>query len=117
MSANKLVKDLYKSVDAKNINYLDDVLAEHVRFRIGSNDVITGKQAVLEANRGFFASIEAMSHSIDNVWTVKGDVICNGRVDYVRLNGSNFSAPFATVLKLQENKVIDYLVYADISGL
>ena len=28
-----------------------------------------------------------------------------------------FSAPFATVLKLQADKIADYLVYADISQL
>ena len=106
-----------KSVDAKDLNYLDEVLADDVRFRIGNNDVVAGKQAVLDANRGFFASIESMSHKIDNAWTVNEDVICNGRVDYVRLDGSTFTAPFATVLKLQKNKIIDYLVYADVSAL
>ncbi len=117
MTANTLIKDLYESVDAKSINYLEQILAEQVRFRIGNYDIVSGKQAVLEANIGFFASIKAMSHKIDNIWMVKDDIICNGQVSYVRLDGSEFSVPFATILKLKENKIIDYLVYADLTEL
>ncbi len=117
MNANNLIKDLYESIDAKKTNYLDQILAEQVQFRIGNYDIVSGKQAVLAANQEFFTSIDKMSHTIDNVWAVKDDIICNGQVSYVRLDGSEFSVTFATTLKLQENRIIDYLVYVDISGL
>jgi len=117
MNANQLIENLYKRVDAKDLNYLQNILAEDVRFRIGSNDVIQGIDAALAANRGFFASIESMQHSIDRVWSQQDNVICHGQVNYVRLDGSKYSAPFATILKMQGEKIQDYLVYADISAL
>jgi len=58
-----------------------------------------------------------MAHHIDTVWEHDNDVICNGSVDYIRLDGSAFSASFATILKLQSDKIVNYLVYADISQL
>ena len=88
-----------------------------MRFRIANNDPVVGKKALLEANQAFFTSITRMSHRIDNVWSQDEYVICNGQVDYIRLDGSEFSVPFATVLKLKDSKIVDYLVYVDISEL
>lgn len=117
MNANQLIENLYKSVDAKDLGYLQMILAEDVRFRIGNNDAIQGLEDALAANRGFFASIHSMTHRIDQVWSQQDDVICHGQVNYVRLDGSEYSAPFATILKMQGEKIKDYLVYADVSAL
>lgn len=117
MNIKKFIKALYENVDAKNTDHLNEVLSKAVHFRIGNHDAVIGKPAVLEANRNFFNSIASMSHTIENVWGSQEDIICNGQVDYVRLNGSRYSAPFATVLKMQENQIRDYRVYADISEL
>ncbi len=117
MNANQLIENLYKSVDVKDLNYLQNTLAADVRFRIGSHDAIQGIDAALAANHGFFASIESMQHSIDRVWSQQDNVICHGQVNYVRLDGSKYSAPFATILTMQGDKIQDYLVYADISAL
>ena len=117
MNEKVLIEKLYKSVDNRSVEDLSVFLAEDVRFRIANHDPVVGKKAVLEANQAFFTSIASMSHRIDNVWSQGEDVICNGRVDYIRLDGSEFSAPFATVLKLQDSNIVDYQVYADISEL
>jgi len=117
MNAKQLIEKLYQSIDAKDLDYLHNILADNVRFRIGRNDAIQGIEAALAANRGFFASIDTMQHRIDQVWSQQGNVICHGQVNYVRLDGSEYSAPFATILKMQGEKIKDYLVYADVSAL
>jgi len=117
MNANQLIENLYKRVDAKDLDYLQNTLTQDVRFRIGSNDAIQGIEEALAANRGFFASIKSMQHSIAQVWSQQDNVICHGQVNYVRLDGSEYSAPFATILKMQGEKIKDYLVYADVSAL
>jgi len=117
MNKKDFIQKLYDSVDARSVEDLSEFLAEDVRFVLGNHDPIVGKAAVLDANQTFFSSINAMSHRIDNVWSQGEDVICHGQVDYVRLNGSEYPAGFATFLKLQDNKIIDYLIYADISDL
>jgi ketosteroid isomerase-like protein len=118
MRAEYFVKDLYKNaVDGKDVDHLSNFLSDDVLFRIGNYDPVRGKGAVLEANRTFFGSITSMAHTIDNIWSQDNSIICNGSVDYVRLDGSAHSAVFATVLKLENEKIADYFVYADLSQL
>ncbi|MCC2605224.1 VOC family protein [Planctobacterium marinum] len=116
MAGRDLVQDLYKrAVDGKNVAHLSTLLSENVRFRLGNFPPVIGKHEVLESNRSFFSSIKSMAHTIDNVWTDDDQVICNGIVDYVRLNGTDHSAFFSTVLTIEDGKITDYLVYADLS--
>ena len=115
--ANQLIRTLYTAVDSKDLNYLEETLCDDVKFRIGNYDTISDKAAALASNQEFFGSIESMSHTIDKVWSVENDVLCNGLVDYIRLDGSAHSAYFSTVLTMDNGKIAEYFVYADISGL
>ena len=117
MQAQDFIHDLYQTVDQRNAEALATFLADDVQFAIGNGDPIDGKQSVVSANAAFFSSVKNMHHQIDNVWTQGDNIICNGRVDYVRLDASAFSASFATVLEIKQNQIIDYRVYADISAL
>ncbi|MDP2571909.1 nuclear transport factor 2 family protein [Vibrio penaeicida] len=117
MNATDLIKNLYSSVDSKDVEHLSTFLADDVRFRIGNFDPVIGKTAVVEANQTFFASISSMAHQIDSIWSKGNDVICHGSVEYIRLDGSTHSAVFATILHVSNNKIKDYLVYADLSQL
>lgn len=117
LQANELIKNLYNAVDSKDLNYLDKILSEDVNFRIGNYDTISDKAAVLEANDNFFKSITKMSHTIENVWNVEKSVLCNGIVDYIRLDGSEYSAYFSTVLSIENEQIVDYFIYVDISKL
>lgn len=113
----EFVEELYRQVDSKNTEYLDEVLGDNVRFCIGNNPIISDKNEVLIANQNFFNSIASMTHSITNIIIDGTQVSCHGRVDYVRLDGSDFSAVFSTALKIDNNKITEYLVFADLSGL
>lgn len=121
----QLVTELYQAVDAKNVDYLDDKIADNTRFRIGNYPAETNKSTILEANRDFFGSIDSMRHTIEDVFsqTIFNDgkpvdkITCFGHVDYVRLNGTVHSVFFSTFLEIENNKITDYLVFADISAL
>mgnify|MGYP000132639287 FL=1 len=117
MNNTTLIKTLYQAVDDKNLTALADFLADNVRFQIGNYDAITGKNAALEANHSFFSSITSMAHQITNVWDNSDHLLCNGHVDYIRLDGSGLSIPFATVLKIDADKIVDYQVYVGVSPL
>ena len=115
--AELFIGKLYTAVDSKDLNYLEEILADKVKFRIGNYPLIDNKIAVLDANRQFFSSIHSMSHSINKISHNSNDLWCSGSVDYVRLDGSEHSANFATQLTINQGKIADYLVYADLSGL
>ncbi len=120
-NAEKMVKELYQAVDNKDVEYLAENLADDICFAIGNNPLMTNKAEILAANHQFFSSIESMSHDIKDVLcTPQEDVMLvatHGRVNYVRLDNSPHSAVFSTFLKFKNAKIIDYRVYADLSGL
>lgn len=125
LQSQQLVKNLYQAVDNKNVAYLKDNLSQSVRFRIGNNPIATDKAEILEANSQFFNSIQSMKHTVEDVISQvdnkKGAVVvkiaCHGRVDYVRLDGTEHSAVFSTVLDVENSLITDYLVFADLSKL
>lgn len=120
-----LVTELYQAVDAKNVDYLDDKIAENTRFRIGNYPAETNKSRILDANRNFFSSINSMRHTVEDIFSQTifkegksvDKITCFGHVDYVRLNGTEHSVFFSTFLEIENNKINDYLVFADISAL
>ncbi len=111
------IRDLYRQVDAKNIDYLAGILNSEINFCIGDNPVLQDKAAVLLANQGFFSSINSMEHQLDHIWQDGEHVGCYGQVNYVRLDGSKLSAKFSTTLKIENEKISDYYVFADLSKL
>jgi len=117
IQAKQFIDALYTAVDNKDLNFMEAVLADNVKFRIGNYPLIDNKAAVLDANRQFFSSIHSMSHRIDKTSHTSNTLWCNGSVDYVRLDGSEHSANFATQLTIEQQKIVDYLVYADLSEL
>jgi ketosteroid isomerase-like protein len=117
MNQQALIKKIYQCVDAKNATALSHFLTDDIAFQLGNAVPINGKVDVVAANQAFFSSIDQMSHHIDGIWREGNHLICNGTVSYVRLDASEFSAPFATVLTLRENLIEKYQVYVDISEL
>jgi len=117
LNAQAFIESLYQAVDARNPERLAEFLHPEVNFRFANADAIQGKSEVLEANRGFFSSIEKMNHTIDGVYQQDDRVICNGQVNYLRLDGSSHSAQFATILRVNDKLITDYLIYADVSAL
>ncbi|RCK29757.1 nuclear transport factor 2 family protein [Thalassospira lucentensis] len=118
MTAEIDVKDLYRNaVDRKDVRKLATYLSDNVNFRICNHAPVVGKEQVLAANQTFFDSIASMTHQIDGIYADGDTTICNGSVDYLRLDGSGHSAFFSTTLRFENNQIVDYLVFADISGL
>lgn len=117
MQATNYVKNLYQAVDDRSIERLSDFLADDVIFKLGNFPSTEGKNAVLAANENFFASIHNMQHHLDNIWQIDNTLICHGRVDYIRLDKTETSAVFSSILTLKDDQITDYLVYADLSEL
>ena len=108
---------LYQIVDRRDTEALAELLHDDICFRFGNADPVSGKSAVKDINLQFFQSISSMSHTIYGYWQDESEYICNGQVNYVRLDGSHFSAQFATILSVQDGLITDYRIYADLSEL
>lgn len=112
-----LIAALYTAVDAMNAQAVVDHVTDDVRFQLGNFDPLTGRDAVKESNAAFFATINAMRHSISGIWSSGDTAICDGTVHYTRLDLSEHEVPFAAHLDLRDGKIADYRVFVDISGL
>lgn len=117
MNRTEWVADLLRCVDAKDTDAWLDYLTPDACFRFGNAAVIEGTSAIRPAITAFFASISALRHDLAETWTHPDAVICRGQVTYTRLDDSTLSIPFANILKLDGDRIRDYLVYADTSEL
>lgn len=117
MSINKYIIDLFAAIDAKDTERFASFLTENVIFSFGNFPPAEGKAAVKDVVSGFFSSISALKHNLENVWQTGDAAIIAGVVDYTRHSGSVLSVPFCDVLKMNDGKVSDYKIYIDISKL
>jgi ketosteroid isomerase-like protein len=111
------IADLFRTIDDKNAGAFADFLAPDATFQFGNAPPVTGRDAIHETVRQFFAGIQALRHELFDTWAVADAVICRGRVTYVRLDGSRLEAPFANIFKRRDGLVKDYLIYVDASQL
>ena len=117
MGARLELQALFDSIDAKNTEAFMAFLTDDAVYRFGNADPIQGKPAITESVRGFFDSIQGLSHSLEGSWESGNTVICHGTVTYTRLGGSTLTIPFADILTVGDGLISDYLIFADASAL
>ena len=117
MIRDEWIRDLFRCVDAKDIDGWLEFLTPDAHFRFGNAATVEGKSAVRDAVIAFFASISELRHDLAETWIHFDAVICHGEVTYTRLDGSALSIPFVNVLRMEGDLIRDYLVYADASEL
>ncbi|MCP4705317.1 MAG: nuclear transport factor 2 family protein [candidate division Zixibacteria bacterium] len=117
MSKEKMVQELFKTIDNLDTKKFVSFLTDDAIFRLGNAEAATGKGTVETMVSGFFDSINGMRHEIYEVWEHPNTVICQGNVTYIRKDSTELSVPFANILRLENDLIKEYLVYVDISEL
>ena len=92
--------------------FTDDVI-----FRLGNAEAVSGKKNINEMVGGFFGNISGMRHEIIEIWEHPNTVICQGNVTYIRKDSSELAVPFASIFRLENDLIKEYLIYIDISQL
>ena len=108
---------LFASIDAKDTERFLGFLTEDATFRFGSAPVAEGHDAIAQAVGGFFDSIAGLSHTVNNVWTGPGNVMCEGEVCYTRHDGKQVTIPFADAFDVRGDKISGYRIYIDMAPL
>jgi ketosteroid isomerase-like protein len=117
MAGDVWMAGLFAAIDRRDADAFADLLAEDVVFRFGNAAPVRGRTAAREAVSGFFASVAAIHHGVEDVWRCGAHAICRGVVTYTRADGSTLAVPVANVLALSEGRVREYDIYVDIGGL
>ncbi|EEX34312.1 MULTISPECIES: nuclear transport factor 2 family protein [Vibrio] len=111
------IRTLYQIVDNKDARALAELLHPDVMFTFSNAETVSGVNAVTAINAQFFASIQTMNHTFAGMYEVGDTLVCEGQVDYIRLDGSAYDAKFATILTLKDGLIYQYKIFADVSGL
>ncbi len=111
------IASLYTSVDALDEAGVVAHVTEDVQFQLGNFEQIDGREAVKTANAEFFATIHGMQHTIDGIWSSGDTAFCDGTVHYTRKDQSTHDVRFASRFSFRRDRIVDYRVYVDISGL
>lgn len=117
MDTQSWLSDILKAVDAKDTAKFLTYLADDAVFKFGNAVGVQGKDSIGEMLKGFFGSIEGLSHTLTESWNVDGAVISRGEVTYTRKDSTTLTVPFANVFKMQGEKIKDYTIYVDASQL
>jgi hypothetical protein len=111
------VRAFYHSVDSMQPDAMEPLLADNVRFRIGSNTDVLGKQQVIELNRHVFATIKKIGHDFVEVYHDRGKTFVECFVNYVMPDDSTYLLPFLTVFERSGDKITNIKVYGDMMPL
>ncbi len=107
------LEDVFATIDRKDADGVAALMTEDGVFRYGSNDPVRGRQAVRDYVAGFFGTIKALRHRPTDRWEGQGSLVCEGEVTYTMLDGRKVALPFVDVLRLEGDKVSDWLIYID----
>lgn len=119
----RFFNDLLDEVDSESAVGFASNFAEDGRFRWGNFPPVDGRTAITEFTQGFFSMVSAVRHQLDNYWPPReGDqpiAMTDGRVTFIRLDGSKVTVPFATRARftLCGTLMTDYQVLLDPSPL
>jgi ketosteroid isomerase-like protein len=113
MSAAFPLSQVLKTVDSKDSGAFSSHLTDDAVFRYGSQEPVKGRQAIRDYVEGFFGTVAALEHRPIETWEGESSLVCRGEVTYTKLDGAQVTVPFTNVLKLDGQRVHDYLVYID----
>ena len=112
-----MIKDLFKSIDSKDVNEFLTFCSDDVSFVFGNADPLNGKDSVKAMLESFNNSIDSVSHNIFKVQNQENDIIVQGEVSYTRLDNTILKVPFCNIFKMKNSLIKDYLIYVDTSML
>jgi len=111
------IRQLFRSIDDRDTDAFLTFLSDDVLFGFGNAPPVTGKAAVGEMLRGFFASIKALRHEVPETWDLGDTVICHGTATYTRKDSTTLRVPFANIFRIEAGLITEYLIFVDVSGL
>jgi hypothetical protein len=113
MSAPGWVTDMYREVDAGNLDGYIDGFADDVRLRFGSGPLIEGKPAVREAlARGHLA--HGMRHHIQEAWELGDTTIVVFDAEWIMPDARVRAFPAVTIYERSPDGLVTSMrVYLD----
>ena len=117
MDKQKFVREVFKAIDDMDAGRFADFMADDANFKFANLETVSGREQINEFAGGFFSSIDSISHDIAGVYKDEDAIVSHGMVTYTRKDSSSLTVPFATIMKMNDEQIKDYLVHVDASEL
>jgi ketosteroid isomerase-like protein len=108
------IREMFVVIDTKSIDGFLSYVAADATFRFGNGAWATGHAAIRELLGPFFASIEALQHSIQGTWVQNDAAFCRLEVKYTRLDGKKVTLPVGNFFRFRDDLITEYQIYMDI---
>ena len=105
---------LFAAIDGKHTTDFLGFLTRDAEFRFANVPGAHGHVAIAAAVDAFFASIAGSRHTLLRTWQDSTSAVCQGEVEYTRLDGARLTLPFVNVFEMEGERVRRYLVYIDV---
>ena len=107
--------DLFADIDRMDAHAFASHLSEDCRFRIGSQEPITGRAGVEAGMSGFFKTIKALRHSTVRQWEEGDTTIIESEVTYTRLDERLVTVPAVSIYHRGAELLDDYRIFIDLA--
>ncbi|MDH3577585.1 MAG: nuclear transport factor 2 family protein [Gammaproteobacteria bacterium] len=108
---------MFAAIDSKDAQAFVGFLTDDAVFRFGSAPAVRGREAILAAVDGFFGTIAACSHDVQNTLASGSTLVCEGEVTYRRHDDTEITLPFTNIFEYDGDLISQYKIYIDIAPL
>src|SRR5688572_30495282 len=102
------LEGIFKTVDGMDAQAFANYFTEDGLFTFGNAPTVKGRDEITTAVDGFFASIKALEHRIQETWSVPGVDIVEVEVTYTRHDDSKVDLTAACIFRGQDDLISDY---------
>ncbi|MEE2032557.1 nuclear transport factor 2 family protein [Rhodococcus chondri] len=112
VSALEIARSLLHAADTDIIRFFGFFSADCV-FRMGNNDPVEGSEAIQEWVASYLGSVAGMHHAILEQWCDGNVIALHVNVTYTMNDGTTFTLPAVTRIRIENEKVAEYSIFMD----
>lgn len=110
-----MVLDLFRAIDAKDVDGLLDHLAPDAIQRFGNQEPLRGHEQIRAANVAFYSAIDSLSHEVTGLWEWDDTVVVRIDATYTRLDGVAVTVPAVSIMRESGGLIVEYQVFVDMT--
>lgn len=111
----QMVLDLFRAIDAKDVDGLLSHLAPDATQRFGNQEPLRGHEQIRAANAAFYSAIDSLSHEVTGLWEWDDTVVVRIDATYTRLDGVAVTIPAVSIMRESGGLIAEYQVFADMT--
>jgi uncharacterized protein (TIGR02246 family) len=111
-----MVREMCAAVDAGEAAAFAAWFADDATYVFANNEPLTGRAAITAATAGATAALPWVRHIVEQIAPVGEDqLFCRFTIETESPAGKPLALPCVTVIRLADQKVVDYRVHTDLT--